>query len=62
MKQTFPIVGMHCASCARLIEKKLKKTPGVIDAAVNYASEQASVECDPAIATFTILSQAVNDI
>ena len=62
MKITFPIVGMHCASCAKLIEKKLKKTPGVVDAAVNYGSEQASVECDPTTATSAVLSQAVSDI
>ena len=24
MKTTFPIIGMHCASCAKLIEKNLK--------------------------------------
>ncbi|KKT81055.1 MAG: Copper-exporting ATPase [Candidatus Azambacteria bacterium GW2011_GWA1_44_9] len=43
MKKSFPIIGMHCASCARLIEKKLNKTPGVIDAQVNYGSEQATI-------------------
>lgn len=42
-KTTFSIVGMHCASCARLIEKKLQKTKGVTEAHVNYASEQAIV-------------------
>ena len=46
MKTTFPIIGMHCASCARLIEKNSKKTPGVMDAAVNYGSEQATVDFD----------------
>jgi P-type Cu+ transporter len=61
-KLSFPIVGMHCASCSRLIEKKLKKTPGVTDATVNYGSEQASVEHDPTVATPTILAQAVSDI
>lgn len=45
-KESFPIIGMHCASCARLIEKKLTKTKGVMEATVNYASEQASVTYD----------------
>lgn len=45
-KKSFPIVGMHCASCARLIERKLSRTPGVLSASVNYGSEQASVETD----------------
>jgi Cu+-exporting ATPase len=38
--------GMTCASCARRIEKGLKKVPGVKDASVNLASEQASVTYD----------------
>src|SRR4030067_425851 len=33
-KVSLPIIGMHCASCARLIEKKLIKTDGVIVAGV----------------------------
>ncbi len=44
-KLSFPIIGMHCASCARLIERRLKKVPGVVSCSVNYASEQAVVEC-----------------
>jgi len=61
MKTSFPIVGMHCASCASLIEKKLKKTPGVTDASVNYGSEQAIVEGDDTV-TPIVLSAAVSDI
>ncbi len=40
--------GMTCASCAMRIEKGLKKVPGVKDASVNFATEQASVTYDPA--------------
>lgn len=43
-KKSFPIVGMHCASCAKLIERQLQRTPGVVNANVNYGSETASVE------------------
>ena len=35
--------GMTCASCAMRIEKGLKKVPGVKDATVNLATEQATV-------------------
>ncbi|MEK7227930.1 MAG: heavy metal translocating P-type ATPase [Patescibacteria group bacterium] len=42
-KISFPILGMHCASCAKLIERKLAKTEGVMSASVNYGSEQAVV-------------------
>lgn len=58
-KQSFPIIGMHCASCARLIERSLSKTPGVVNAAVNYGSEQASVEYDPSVTRETDLEHAV---
>lgn len=60
-KISFPIIGMHCASCAKLIERKLKKTPGVLDAAVNYGSEQATVDFDQQQTTPTALAQAVSD-
>jgi len=43
-KRSFPIVGMHCASCAKLIERSISKVPGVVACSVNYASESASVE------------------
>lgn len=33
--------GMHCASCALLIEKSLKKVLGVKEAKVNFATEKA---------------------
>ena len=59
-KHSFPIIGMHCASCARLIERKLQKTPGVITAEVNYGSEQASVESNPTV-TNEVLAKAVEE-
>ena len=39
---------MTCASCVMRVEQKLKKVPGVADAAVNLATERASVTYDPA--------------
>ncbi len=60
-KKTFPIIGMHCASCAKLIERKLKKTPGVKEASVNYASEQADVEYDPSLCSVESLERAVKE-
>ena len=38
--------GMHCASCALLIEKSLKEVDGVIEANVNFAAEKASIFYD----------------
>src|SRR5256885_16997767 len=47
-RATFDLEGMTCASCAMRIEKGLKKVPGVVDAQVNLATEQANVTYDPA--------------
>lgn len=38
------IDGMHCASCVGRVERTLKAVPGVTDAAVNLATERASVD------------------
>src|SRR3989338_9819891 len=45
-RTTLAISGMHCASCAAIITRKLKKTPGVADANVNYGTAKASVTFD----------------
>jgi P-type Cu+ transporter len=37
------VQGMTCATCVNRVERALKKTPGVTDAAVNFATEQAQV-------------------
>ncbi|MBR9702883.1 cation-translocating P-type ATPase, partial [Candidatus Woesearchaeota archaeon] len=42
------ITGMHCASCATLLTKALKKINGVSEANVNYATEKATITYDPA--------------
>jgi Cu+-exporting ATPase len=42
-----PITGMTCASCANRIERTLNRLDGV-HAAVNYATERAAVDYDPA--------------
>ncbi len=62
MKTSFPIIGMHCASCASTIERKLTHTPGVHTAAVNYGSEEASVEYDRAVTNPSLIAHAVTDI
>jgi Cu+-exporting ATPase len=44
-----PITGMTCASCANRVERKLNRLDGV-SATVNFATEKAAVDYDPAIA------------
>ena len=54
----FPVEGMTCASCVARVEKALAGTPGVEDASVNFATEQASVRASPEV-TFDTLSAVV---
>ena len=44
--QTYKIKGMHCASCAVVIEKELKKAPGVGGAEANYGTEAVKLAFD----------------
>lgn len=44
--ETYNIRGMHCASCASIIEKTFKKIEGVHHAEVNYGTERAKVTFD----------------
>jgi Cu+-exporting ATPase len=53
-----PITGMTCASCANRIERKLNKLDGVT-ASVNYATEKATVDFDPAAVAPDALVAAV---
>lgn len=46
-KKIFKVVGMHCASCAVNIEKNIKKLPGVTEASVNIATQEAHITYDP---------------
>ncbi len=47
---TLAITGMTCANCAANIERALnKKTAGVVDAAVNFATERVNVTYDPEV-------------
>lgn len=60
--QTYRIKGMHCASCAGIIEKTFKKTPGVASAEVNYGTETAKVAFDEAKTSPQHLSQQIEPL
>jgi len=56
----FPVTGMTCANCAMTIERALKKkVPGVLHASVNFATERASVEYIPSLATIDDMIAAI---
>jgi len=62
VKKTFPIKGMHCASCVGVIERALRKVDGVLSASVNIATEEGSVTYDSDIIDETKIASAVAQV
>ncbi len=62
-KQTIslPVEGMTCASCVSHVQKALQSVSGVDEAAVNLATEQATVQFDPELVRLGTLKQVVHD-
>ncbi|MDT8340373.1 MAG: heavy metal translocating P-type ATPase [Longimicrobiales bacterium] len=58
---TLPVTGMTCANCAGTVERALRRTPGVEEAVVNYASEWATVTFDPGRADAEMLAERIRD-
>ena len=58
-KETYPLLGMHCASCKRLIETMVSELPGINSVSVNYASEKIHIEYDESQVSIEEISNAV---
>ena len=58
----YKIKGMHCASCAGLIEKIFKKTEGIQSTEVNYGTETANVSFDESKINPHDLSQKIEPL
>jgi Cu+-exporting ATPase len=59
-KESYSIVGMHCASCKRLIEMQLNDSDGVDKATVNYSTETLYIEYDDTKLDFDKLASIVS--
>jgi Cu+-exporting ATPase len=46
-KINLSLSGMHCSSCANIIERSLQKVPGIEQANVNFAAEKAVIQFTP---------------
>jgi Cu+-exporting ATPase len=61
-KVELPITGMTCTNCAATVERTLnKKVSGVVQANVNFATERASVEYIPGVATVADMIRAIEE-
>ncbi|WP_135821954.1 heavy metal translocating P-type ATPase [Halostella litorea] len=58
---TIAISDMTCANCAETNEEALEAVPGVVDADVNYATDEAQVTYNPAEASMAAMYDAIED-
>jgi Cu+-exporting ATPase len=56
---TVGISGMSCANCSEANERALEDAPGVVDAEVNYATDEGTVRCNPNDADRSALYDAI---
>ncbi len=61
-KKIIPVVGMACASCSALVEKKLNSLSGIHSASVNLPGRTAFVEYDSAAISLQQMKDEVNGI
>jgi len=55
-----PITGMTCANCAATVERTLnRKVDGIVQANVNFATERATVEYIPGVASVAAMIRAI---
>ncbi len=59
--ESYPIVGMHCASCKALIEEMVGRLDGVASVSINYATEKLTVNYDSSVTSRDQIAQAVSD-
>ncbi len=56
---TMAVSGMTCAACARTIEKAVGKLEGVESGTVNFATEKATIQYDPARIRLSEIKDAI---
>lgn len=62
VKSTFPVLGMTCASCAGSAESIVTYEPGVVDASVNFATGNLTVEYLSNLTNASKLQKAVQAV
>jgi len=60
VKKIFLVSGMHCNSCAQLVEMDLEELPGIKNAKVDFASSKAVVEFDESKLGAQKIIEAIN--
>ena len=58
---TIAVTDMSCANCSETIQDALERTPGVVDADANFATDEVQVTYNPAEATLGDFDDAIED-
>lgn len=59
-KAILEISGMHCASCAKIIQMAVSEKEGVSLVSVNFDSKKAFLEFDPSKISVSGIKDAIN--
>lgn len=62
MLKIYPVKGMHCTSCAQIIQTRLEKLPGIDSISINYASEEAVLNYDPKLISFDYINSELDKV
>ncbi|MCG2686429.1 HAD-IC family P-type ATPase, partial [Candidatus Parcubacteria bacterium] len=60
--ETYKVIGMHCASCAQIIEGGLSKQAGIAAVSVNYTSETLRIKFDEALISAEEIASLIKDL
>lgn len=61
-KEIFKILGMKCHSCAKIIKYGLEEVAGIKSADVDYDSQKAYLEFDPAETSPAEIENKIKDL
>jgi thioredoxin 1 len=62
VEKIIPIVNMDCASCAKTIEKELKKISGINEIKINILMKKVTVRYDPVLVDLPKIESKIEDI
>ena len=60
--QILKVKGMHCASCASIITKKLSVLPHVHSVSVNYGNEKAKIDFDESHTSIDVINREIDKL
>ena len=60
-RHSLSVAGLRCAHCVQILERNLRRIPGVRRVEIRPVDEQVEVEADPRLVSEAVLAAAVRD-